>query len=145
MMKILIIIWAVSSVITIINFIIGRKKLLKMLQEPQFIYMKGIFSEVFKSASVTRLKKAIFNPYNYFICGLVVFIISPFLVPITLWSLIKKIFKIKTKLDKQIEQEKNALKKEEDIEHNFIGSGILNLDEGTKPSAFFSNIGIKDE
>ena len=90
-----------------IHLLFVWRKFKKKMDEPQFQMVKGVVMSI-KSAQ--SLKKKIFNPFTLIFIGIpMLIIISPFLFPLTIISMIKKLLFGKSKLEKQAEAEMNAL------------------------------------
>lgn len=140
--QIILLVWSTCFVIEAINLYVSYIKFKQYLKKPEHADVAAMikyFSEV--SPHGIKMKKILFNPYSCFIYAIIGFIISPFIIPISIGTLFKKVFKLKTKLDKKIDEQNKVLEasaqqaviqetvieeqlKAETIEEPFEGTGI---------------------
>lgn len=107
-MNYLLIYWIFSVIYESINIYFLRKSFLKKANEIDGIKLvKQYFME---SANFQNVKQKIWNPFTIIFGFTPLFIIiSPFLLPLSLFSLIKKLTGYKTKLEKRAEAETKAM------------------------------------
>lgn len=104
---ILLIYTAVAFVFEAIFFYFMWRKFKKKMDEPQFQMVKGIVMSI-KSAQA--LKKKIWNPFTLIFAGIpILALVSPFIFPLTLISMLKKLIFGKSKLEKEAEAEQKAM------------------------------------
>jgi uncharacterized membrane protein len=125
----IIIIWTVSFIIEVVSFYFFRKSFIKIIKRPDMNILVQMWEGLTTMmASGRKFKRAIFNPYTYFIAGVILFIISPLLVPVSIYSLIKKLFRIKSKADKVIKNEVNSINEAREQSEDFLKhEGMLDL------------------
>ena len=109
-LKDFILIWSATFIVTCIQIIFIWKHFKKTIDKPEFAGIRDVYEHITEnSPSVKKFKKHLFNPYIYFLYAVILFIISPLLLPLYISDWVKKIFKIKTKLDKEAEKETAAI------------------------------------
>ena len=102
------IIYAVIAVIfeAIYIYIEFKKGLNKLKQKPEYEHYKSFYKAIFSTASMMLLKSKIWNWYTITFVFIPLFIfVSPFLFPSSLFSLIKKVFGYKSKLENKADIE----------------------------------------
>lgn len=113
-MKTLLIIWTICFIIEAVEVFFGYKKLKNKFKEPRYGNIVKMFKQTKEHPSIRKGLKNYLNPYSYFIYGILLFVISPFLIPYSLIKLFKKVFNIKTKLDKEIDTDNKEHEKYKD-------------------------------
>ena len=82
-------------------------KFKKKMDSPQFQMIKGMVANI---NSFQALKKKIFNPFTLIFAGIpILVLISPFLFPLTIISMLKKLIFGKSKLEKQADAEQKMM------------------------------------
>jgi len=106
-MKYLIAYIIIAVIFEAIYFVVSFKKgLKKFKQKPEYEQYKAFYKSLMSSASMMLLKTKIWNWYTVSFVMIPLFIfVSPFLFPSSLFSLIKKMFGYKSKLEKKAEVE----------------------------------------
>lgn len=124
---ILLIYIAVAFVFEAIFFYFMWRKFKKKMDEPQFQMVKGIVMSI-KSAQA--LKKKIWNPFTLIFAGIpILALVSPFIFPLTLISMLKKLIFGKSKLEKEAEAEQKAMEEAQRKAAEFMKTeGHVNLD-----------------
>lgn len=109
---------AVAFVFEAVFLYFMYRKFKKKMDEPQFQMIKGVVMSI-KSAQV--LKEKIFNPFTLIFVGLpILAVISPFLFPLTIASILRKLIFGKSKLEKEAEAEQNMMAQSQKISDQFM-------------------------
>jgi hypothetical protein len=121
-MKIIFItIWITSFIIEVISFYFFRKSFLILIKDPSMSILMQVWEVLTtQTESGKRFKKIIQSPYIYFIASLNLFLIGPTLVPVTIYSVVKKLLKIKTSADKAIENEEASINEAREESEEFL-------------------------
>ncbi len=86
-----------------IYILYSYKQAMKSQQAQQFLtLMKDYYNN---SPSVRMVYKTIMSPAGFIFAFIIVFLVSPFMFPFSLYALIKKLFGIKSNLEKEAEKE----------------------------------------
>lgn len=111
-MKLFIIYWIFAVLFETIYLYFGWQRAKKQLLANTGIQM--FVSIAKQNANYQSLKRKIWNPYTIIFVAIPLgIIVSPFLLPLSLFSLVKKIIGYKTKLEKAAEEERKRFEESE--------------------------------
>jgi hypothetical protein len=112
------------------NFIELRTGLRKLKTEEKFAQLRTIFDHFKQQASMQFLWKQIVNPFSISVAYLIFCIVTPVLLPRTLFKLGKKATGYKTKLEKKAEQETKDMEEAKKRSEEFMRTENMFADEG---------------
>lgn len=109
---------AVAFVFEAVFLYFMYRKFKKKMDEPQFQMIKGIVMSI-KSAQA--LKEKVWNPFTLIFVGLpILALISPFLFPLTIASMLRKLIFGKSKLEKEADAEQNMMAQAQKMSDQFM-------------------------